>query len=97
MEVFRALVTFFSILGMVIGIAIIWKSKNLSSGRPKDQILWRNLVTSLFTIFALRVVCLMVIDPIGDHRFSNGAEAMFFIAGSWASHVFEIRRLFRAS
>ena len=97
MQVFKFMTEFFAILGMVIGIAVIWKAKDLGAGRPKDQILWRSLVTSLFAIFALRVVCSMVIDPTGEARFHNGGEALLFIAALWVSQLREIRRLAKAS
>jgi hypothetical protein len=67
------------------------ESKDLASGRPKDQIIWRTLVTSLLTMMALRVVCLMVIDPTGRDRFSNGGMALLFIAALWASQLTEYR------
>lgn len=78
MEVFRVLVKICDYSDVLIGIAFLWKRKDLLS-EPDDQILWNRFLASIFGVLALRTICLIVLAPGNESRFTNSIWAILSI------------------
>jgi hypothetical protein len=83
MEFFQVLIRVCDFSAVLICIGVFWKRRDLLKEGVKNQILWNRFFVSGYSVFALRSICLAVLAPPNESRFTNSIWAILSMIAVW--------------